>query len=233
MQNIYLRNEFLRSFCSRFECDPMFWRLQQNSFVSLVRLSLFRMFKRALTPKFAIPFLMRGALRWMPVIRGIPCRSKGKHVGTSFPVGSLFPRNSVMESRTVATPYLFLWVPAHSLGRVSFHTYLFKSTDLLLSIVRNIHCFFFLCPQTCPWLQLRQKRAFQVAFNEKRNASHDFSAPRRGPPSFFSLVSSRESPCEQYLECKATATALAVLTVEADDKKTCPAFPRLVASSSR
>ena len=32
-----------------------------------------------------------------------------------------------------------------SLDRVSFHTFLVESIDLLLSTVRNLHCLFFLC----------------------------------------------------------------------------------------
>ena len=43
------------------------------------------------------------------------------------------------------------WVLASSLDRVPDHTCLIESTDLLLSIVRNLHCSFFLCPYTCPW----------------------------------------------------------------------------------
>ena len=44
--------------------------------------------------------------------------------------------------------------------------------------------FFCLCPHSCPWLQQRQRRAFQVVFNKRRHASHVFAVPRIGPPYF-------------------------------------------------
>ena len=58
-----------------------------------------------------------------------------------FLVCVLFPRNSAAESWTVSNPFVSF------LDRVLFHTTsLLESTDLLLSIVRNLHCFSFLCP---------------------------------------------------------------------------------------
>ena len=59
---------------------------------------------------------------------------------------SFFPKNSVVESWTVAIPSLFLWCVAYSLDRVPFHTYLLEKIDLLLFIVRNVQRFFFLLP---------------------------------------------------------------------------------------
>ena len=64
--------------------------------------------------------------------------------------GSLFPRNSVVDSWTVANPNLCLWVLAYSLDRVSFHTDLLESIDLLLSIVGNLHLFIFPLPLDLP-----------------------------------------------------------------------------------
>ena len=100
--------------------------------------------------------------------------------------GSLFQRNSVVVSWAVANPYFFfgfslLWIVLHS------NTHLPESSDLLLSIVRTLHCFFFLCP----WLQQRHRRALQVVLHEKNNASHDFSPPNIGPPRFESGKVSR------------------------------------------
>ena len=59
---------------------------------------------------------------------------------------SLFPRNSVVESWTVANPYLFLWVVVSSLDRVSFHTHLLENIDLVLPIVHHVHNFSFFWP---------------------------------------------------------------------------------------
>ena len=50
---------------------------------------------------------------------------------------------------------------------------------------------------------------------------------------FKSGVVSRFTLFEQYLECRATAMALAVLTFEAADKMKYPEFPRVAASSSQ
>ena len=85
-------------------------------------------------------------------------------VGFPFPedfylLGSLFPRNCVVESLTVANSFLFLWVLVSSLDRVSLHTYLLESLDLSSSTVRNISVF--PSPETRPKLQLCQKLAFQ------------------------------------------------------------------------
>ena len=44
-------------------------------------------------------------------------------------IKGLLPRNSVVESWTVANPFLFLGVLAYSLDRVSFHTDLLESID--------------------------------------------------------------------------------------------------------
>ena len=50
--------------------------------------------------------------------------------------------NSVVESWTVANPFLFLLVLASSLDRVSLHNSVLESTDLALSVARNLQCFF-------------------------------------------------------------------------------------------
>ena len=115
--------------------------------------------------------------------------------------GFLFPRNSVLESWTVANPFLF-GIHVFSRGCVSFRTCLLESTDLLPS-------------RTRPWLQQSQ-RLVQVVFHEKRNASHELSVPGLGPPHFFVCGSLAIYIFEQYLECTETAMALAALTAEAD-----------------
>ena len=54
---------------------------------------------------------------------------------------------SLWRRRTRSRPHcLFHWILVSFLDRVSFHTYLLESTDLLLSIVRNLHCFFSIYP---------------------------------------------------------------------------------------
>ena len=78
------------------------------------------------------------------------------------------------------------------------------------------HCFFSLCPQTGPRLQ-GQRRALQVFFREKRNASHRLLLQVPDHHHFQSdFCSLSMSPSEQYLECTETVTASSVLTVEAD-----------------
>ena len=107
--------------------------------------------------------------------------------------GPIFTKNSVVESWTVANPFLFLWVVASSLDRVSLHNSVLESTDLALSVARNLQCFSSLCPWSCTWLQQRQRRAFQVVFHMKRNASHEFAVPSIGPPYLKSGVAWRDS----------------------------------------
>ena len=115
--------------------------------------AFFRTLERTLTPKFAISFLTPRTLKRVPIITGIPFRtitlSEGEACWLGFPFLNasflsefLFPRNSVVVSWTVANPLLFLCVLAYTLDRVPFHTYLLENIDLLLSIGRNIHCFF-------------------------------------------------------------------------------------------
>ena len=74
---------------------------------------------------------------------------------------------------------------------------------------------FLLCPSTCPWLEQRQRRTFQVVIREKRNASHDFSVGDTGQPIFQSGAVSHVTPLIRILKCTATARASAVVTVEA------------------
>ena len=86
-------------------------------------------------------------------------KKKAKLVGWSsflkdlFLSGFLFPRNFVVENWTVANPDFFLCILASSLDRISCHTYLLASVDRLLFIAHSLHCFFFFCPQVCPWLR--------------------------------------------------------------------------------
>ena len=44
---------------------------------------------------------------------------------------------------------LFLWIHVFSRVCVALHNFLLENIDLLLSVVRNLHCFIFLCPKTC------------------------------------------------------------------------------------
>ena len=43
-------------------------------------------------------------------------------------------------------PVLFFWGHVPPQERVSFHTFLLESTDLLSPIVSNLYCFFIICP---------------------------------------------------------------------------------------
>ena len=121
---------------------------------------------------------------------------KAKQVGWSsfierlFLSASPFPKNSVVESWTVANT-----------------SFSFGFSLILWIVVRNLHCCFSLCPQTCLWLLQRRRRAFQVVFHEKGNASHECSVRGTGRLSFFSRNSPAIHSFEQYLEYTATAIA--------------------------
>ena len=166
---------------------------------------------------------MKETLRWMPIITDIPIKNtqvdasyhnlslwdthpfKDKRstlagdpfLKDSLLSGFLFPRKSVVECWIVANRFVFLWILDFSPDRVSFRTFLLESTDLSSSVVRSLQFVFFLCPQTCPWLQQRQRRAFQVVLHEKRNASHDFLFEER--TTIFSVWCWRFR-FEQYLD---------------------------------
>ena len=126
--------------------------------------------------------LMKRTLRWIPIVTRISFWTitflLAKHVGWFsfpgglFPVGSLFPRNSVVESWTVANPFLFLLILAYSFNRSSFRTYLLESIDILLSFVRNLHCLFPL-PFDSP-LAAAPLAGFSRCLSQEENASHDF-----------------------------------------------------------
>ena len=73
---------------------------------------------------------------------------------------------------------------------------------------------------------LSPRRAFQVVFREKRNASHEYFAPGIGQPCFQVWCSLAIHPLEKFLQCTGTAMALAVLTVEADGNLSSPDFLR-------
>ena len=83
----------------------------------------------------------------MPVIKGIPFLTntvfkKVKHVGWfSFPVGLILVTCSVVESRMVANPFPFLWIPAYSLYRVSLHSNVFQSIDFFVVLCMQYSLF--------------------------------------------------------------------------------------------
>ena len=93
---------------------------------------------------------------WMPVVTRTPFwtivpfkKKKNEASWLGFPslkdisVGVLFPRNSDVESWTVASPYIFHWMLAHFLDRVCVTPYLLESIiNFWSSNVRNLHCFF-------------------------------------------------------------------------------------------
>ena len=107
------------------------------------------MLERTLIRKLAIPFLTKGTLRWVAVITSIPSWTITlfikRRMSAGFPfLQDLFLsgvplskefRRGELDSRE---PLPFLWVLATSVDRVSFLTYLFERTDLLLSTGRNI-----------------------------------------------------------------------------------------------
>ena len=129
-------------------------------------------------------------------------------------------------------PFLFPSDSRFLKGSCSFLHTLLESTCLSSSIVCNLQYFVFLCSSSCP-RQQRQRRTFRVVFHEKRNASHEFSAPSIIPLCFSVWCSLAIHPFEQYLERTATATACAAPAVADDDSTTCPDFFRRVASSCR
>ena len=81
------------------------------------------------------------------LLNNLPLHKRRMSAGYLYSEG-LFPRNFLVESCSVANPHLFQSFLDSSLDRVSFHTSLLESTDLLLSTVRNLHCFCFLCTLT-------------------------------------------------------------------------------------
>ena len=80
---------------------------------------------------------------------------------------------------------------------------------------------------TCPWLQLRQRRAFWSCLSREGKRFSRFFFPSIGQPFFKSGVVSRFTFFEQYLECTATAMASAALTVDPHDKKNFSRIPSL------
>ena len=168
--------------------------------------SLFRMLERTLTPKFAIPFLMKGTLWWEPVITCVSFETmtlqKAKHVGWfSFTEGLLSCRGPSFQgipswrpgrSRTLIFSFEFSLLLC-----IVFHSTLLSSKALTcccpLYAIFTVSLSFAL--KTCPWRQQRQWRASQmVVFHWMRNASRDLSVPCIRPATFFSLAQSRDSP---------------------------------------
>ena len=177
----------------------MFGRLPQTSFVAFVRQQPFCMLQRALSPTFAIPAVMHGTLRWMPII-------KGSHLWTiTLLVGKacrlvLFSSTTVScrcrsflgiaswrSGRSQTLPFSFGFLSLF-LGRVSFHIHLLENTDLRLSIARNLHCFFFLCPWTFPWLQQGQRVNFSSCLLQEEKRFSRVWCSRYRTTIFLSLV---------------------------------------------
>ena len=98
-----------------------------------------------------------------------------------FRFGLPLPREFLLGELEPEPFSLSLWIHVFSCGRVSFHTLSFESIDLSSSIACNLHNVFFLSAWTYLQLQQRQRRAGQVVFYEKRNASHDLFVRRTGP----------------------------------------------------
>ena len=136
----------------------------------------------------------------------------------SMSAGSPFHRIPSWRKGRSRTLVFSLWILVSFLDRVSFHTSLLESADLLLSIVRNLHCFLFLCLWTCPGLQGRQRRAFsscrsngrigRVRKTSKLVVRHLEQKTRE--KHFFSS--------EEHLERTESSVASADLTLETDGK---------------
>ena len=134
--------------------------------------------------------------------------SSHKHSLSSLP----FPRESLVGELDGRAPFF----PVGSLfsrGRVSFHTFHLPFSY----IVRNLQRFA-LALRLALGCSSARSGFLQVVGHEKRTASHDSSVPSIGPPYFQVWCNPKIHPFEQYLECTATAMALAAPTVEADGK---------------
>ena len=132
--------------------------------------------------------------------------------------------------RMVTNPFLFLWILAHSLDPVSFHTNLLESIDIWLSIARNLH--FFPLPLDLPLAAAATEAALHVAIRGKRKCFSRFFCSKYQTTIFSVWCSFAIHSCEQHLACTETAMAPAVLTVEAGSSIIYPEFLRRFASSS-
>ena len=145
----------------------------------------------------------------VPVITGIPFGTitlinNAKHFGwfsspqDSFLSGSLFPRNSVVESWMIANPsfgFSLLWMVFHS-TLMSLRALIFCCPLSAISTVYILRC---------PWLQQRQRRAFEVVFHEKRTAPHDSCVRNTGLPCFQTGEVYRFTLLNSIFFCTATA----------------------------
>ena len=136
------------------------------------------MLERTLIPKFTTTFSMIRALRWMPIIKSITFGTCALLEGEAHWL-PFFSR----RTRTFRGSF-------SQRKRIVFHSTLLSSRALTFSrpTVCNLQRLFFLCASTSPWMQQRQRRVFQVVFQEKRKASHEFSVRSTEQPSFQSGV---------------------------------------------
>ena len=122
---------------------------------------------------------------------------------------------SFSESWTVANHVLFRWIRSSSQHRVSFHTCLLERADTLLSIVRTVS-FSLDLPLAAP------EASLSSCLSRQGKCFSRFVCFRYRTTIFLVWCSLAIHLCEYYLECSATAMALAALTVEADDDTKCP-----------
>ena len=198
-----------------------------------LRPAFFRLLKRAFVPKFAIPFVHArnsrvGASNHKHSLLDKHPFKKEKHVGW-FPF--------LQRACSCRGPFSKEFRRGELDGREPFPFPLgsrfFSGSCFIPHLTIRVYLLLSMCGFSTvsfsyalrPALRCSSARGglFQVVFHEKRNASHEFPVPGFGPP--FSG--------EQYLECTATAMALAALTVEADENVHYPEFPSRAASASR
>ena len=121
----------------------------------------------------------------------------------------------------VVNPFLFLWILAASLDRVSFHFFSLGTLTFRLPMYGISGLSF----SSSLGLAAAPEAGFFKLFFTGRDASHDFLLFQVSDHDMFLVWCSLAVPfSEQYLECTEAEMALAVLNVEADGNINSPEF---------
>ena len=153
----------------------------QNYFASSIRLQLVQYALMRTYSQIATSLVMIRALKRMAVVTSISLWTVSLFEGEARGLVFFSRNNSFMESWTVANPFLFHWIHAFSLNRVSFHICLLESINLLLSTVCNLQCF--LCPFALDCNSVRGGISREVKI-----LAHENSVQGSRPPYFPSGV---------------------------------------------
>ena len=153
-----------------------------------LRPAFFRLLKRAFVPKFAIPFVHArnsrvGASNHKHSLLDKHPFKKEKHVGwfpflqracsCRGPFSKEFRRGELDGREPFPFP-----LGSRFFSGSCFIPHLTIRVYLLLSIVRFLYCFLFLCPQTCPSLQQRQRWAFSSCLSREEKCFSRISCSR-------------------------------------------------------